>query len=477
MAGIRIEGDLTGNIAEVDTNKQLKVNLPLDINDAGFAIVGGEINDGSAFGSREVIAARVSEEGRFAVGVSSVMFNDQFNYAALDTGQYRAPITTQTVTFVAGYAILNGANVTSINTNSALQTNRSFSIFGGFGIECGMAMLHTAAPQVNAVTEWGLFQATLPGAAIPLDGAYFRFTNTGTFRCIINYNGTETQSGDLTIPSINVNHLYDIFISEETCIFSIDGVVVFDVDTPAGQGQPFQSGALPFTMRHYIAGSAPGVAMQMKLSDLDVNLSDMNTTKPWSHVMAGYGHHAYQGQSGGTMGSTANYANSANPTAAVPTNTTAALGTGLGGQFWETATLALNTDGIICSFQNPAGGVAQTPRTLYITAVKVTSYIQAAITGGPFNVQWALAFGHTAVSLATAEAATTKAPRRVALGTQLVVVTQAVNTMVVGDVWMEFSSPIVVYPGEFVALVKKHVGTVGTAGVIAHMITFDGYFE
>jgi hypothetical protein len=189
------------------------------------------------------------------------------------------------------------------------------------------------------------------------------------------------------------------------------------------------------------------------------------------------GHHAYQGQNGGTMGSTANYANSTNPTAAVPTNTTAALGTGLGGQFWETATLALTTDGIICSFQNPAGSVTQTPRTLYITGVKVTSYIQTVIAGGPFVCQWALAFGHTAVSLATAEAATTKAPRRIAIGTQLVTAAQAVSTLVTGDVQYKFDTPIPVAPGEFIAMVKKHVGTVGTGGVIAHVITFDGYFE
>ena len=35
------------------------------------------------------------------------------------------------------------------------------------------------------------------------------------------------------------------------------------------------------------------------------------------------------------------------------TNTTAALGTGLGGQFSALPTLAVNTDGIICSYLNP----------------------------------------------------------------------------------------------------------------------------
>ena len=38
---------------------------------------------------------------------------------------------------------------------------------------------------------------------------------------------------------------------------------------------------------------------------------------------------------------------------------------------------------------------------------------------------------------------------------------------------MDFGdAPIYVNPGEFVALVTKHVGTVGTSGTVAHVVTF-----
>jgi hypothetical protein len=191
---------------------------------------------------------------------------------------------------------------------------------------------------------------------------------------------------------------------------------------------------------------------------------------------------AYQGLNGGTMGTLANYANSANPTAAVPTNTTAALGTGLGGQFWETDTLAATTDGIISSFQNPAGSINQPPRTLYITGVQIDSYTQVALTGGPYVAQWSLAFGHTAVSMATAESLTaaTKAPRRIAIpGIQAIAAGLAINLRVgQGPIGMRFDgAPVPIYPGEFLATVKKKVGTAPSAGVIAHVIAFDGYFE
>jgi hypothetical protein len=39
----------------------------------------------------------------------------------------------------------------------------------------------------------------------------------------------------------------------------------------------------------------------------------------------------------------------------------------------------------------------------------------------------------------------------------------------------QFRSPIVDNPGEFIAIVKKKVGTAPSAGVIAHLISFDAY--
>jgi hypothetical protein len=118
--------------------------------------------------------------------------------------------------------------------------------------------------------------------------------------------------------------------------------------------------------------------------------------------------------------------------------------------------------------------------------VSLSSYVQTVIAGGPYNAQYSLAFGHTNVSLATAETAsfataTTKASRRVALPalTQVVTAAQAVSTMVSqpGGSSVVFANPIYVNPGEFVALVTKHVGTVGTSGTVAHVVAFDYSWE
>lgn len=477
MAGFRIEGNTSGNVAEVDSTNNIKVNLPTTIAQAGYAVLAGEINSGASFGSREIVPVTISENNRIGVGLDSVVFNDSFNYTAQNTTNYRYPVTTQTVTHSNGYVVLNGSGITSINTNSAIQTYRSFPIFGGFGLAARVSAVHTVVPQANAVTEWGLFTASLPGAAIPTDGAYFRFTSSGEFRCVINYNGTEASSAALSIPSTNINHSYTILVTEETVIFYVDKAVVYDVDTPDAFSQPFAQGSVPFTARQYIAGSAPALSMQFKMGALDINLEDMNTTKPWAHAMSGQGMNAYQGQNGGTLGTTALYTNSLAPGAgAAATNTTAALGSGFGGQFSVQPTLAANTDGIISSYQNPTGSVTQTSRTLLISGVKIDGIVTTLFIGGPVLYAFSLAFGSTAVSLATAESATAKAPRRIPLGVQSYAVTSAVG--VVGQsISVHFDTPVAIYPGEFVQVVGKNVGTVTSAGVIALLVSFDAYNE
>lgn len=166
--------------------------------------------------------------------------------------------------------------------------------------------------------------------------------------------------------------------------------------------------------------------------------------------------------------------NEANLTAAVPTTTTAALGTGLGGAFWETVSLAVNTDGIIMSYQVPATGVNAAGRRLVLRGIYLSSYVQTVIVGGPYTAEWFLAFGHTAVSLATAEAATTKAPRRIALPfVQQVTAAQAVQTTVAQNVnFCDFGdAPLYVNPGEFIQLCTRHQGTAGTTGTIVHRVT------
>lgn len=476
---VDIVGGVTGNKAEVDTNGNLKVVQPQSIAQGGYVGLMGIIDEGTVIAGGRRRAVSVTEGNSLVITHKNLLWDDTFNATAQNTAKYRAPVTTQTVTFGAGFVTLNGGSITTINTNSAYQTYKSFPLFANSELRTTISMLHTVAPQTSAVTEIGLFSATLPGAAAPTDGVFFRYNAAAELRGVISYNGTETQTVAITPPAVNITHDYQIVTNTNTVLFFIDQVLVgriFLITDAPGLGQPFLSASQPITARHYIAGTSPALAAQFRITDIYINMLGSDIGRNWATIKSGFGHMGYQGQNGNTMGSTALYVNNANPTAAVPTNTSAALGSGLGGNFFSTAAIAVTTDGIVSSFQVPTGTANATGRNLIVTGVTIDSIVQTTLTGGPFILQWGLAFGHTAVSLATGESATSKAPRRLALGFQSLAVTAPAGAQA-GRIQLSLLNPITVAPGEFIQTFYKNIGTVGTAGVIAHTVTFDCYFE
>lgn len=468
----------TPDVLANDGNNNAKVNLPLTEVDAGFSAITSEVDAGSIIGSRTVKAFESSEDFRMRSGLDTLLFQDSFAGAAINSALWQTPVTTMTVTVANGFINLNAGLSTASGAVARASSYRTMPMYKGFGTYFEANMQFAQLPTANNVCEWGLGIAT--GVAAPTDGAFFRVNAAGEFRAVINNNGVETQSGTLnfaTLVGISTTRLFVIQWTSGAVRFWIDNVLVATVDLPTAGALITASESLPVLLRNYNSGVA-GAAQVMRAANVTVSFSDSQCPKPWPDIMAGTGGCAYQGQTGGTMGSTANYANSANPGAAVPTNTTAALGSGLGGQFWETDSLAVTTDGIISSYQNPVATAALPGKTLYVTGIKIESFIQATLTGGGYNASWSLAFGHTAVSLATAEASgsSTKAPRRIGLGQQSVAANAAALASL-QTVQMTFNSPIPVFPGEFIQTVKKKIGTAPSAGVVGHIITIDGYWE
>ncbi len=478
----KIVGSTSGNIAEVDANNNLKANLPVTITQGGFAAMASENDAGTIMGTRSMLSPETDDDYRLRIASENLLDNETFNYTAQNTGKHQNHNTTMTFVYGTGGLQTNGTSITTTTTGVALSTYAMFPLFAsGASTNIQFDASFSAQPVANTIVDIGAFLRPTTNPYAPTDGVYFRLTSAGLFG-VINHNGTETTTAVFSFSYTNSTvYKFIIVVNNNSTEFWINDVLYGEVETPVNQGQPFMSAALPFSLRHVITGGAAGGVFQATIRGYGVSVGGPEFSRTLGEVgnsMFG----SYQGLSGGTMGSLANYANSANPTAQVPTNTTAALGTGLGGQFWETASLAVNTDGIICSYQVPAGTVSIPGKRLKITGINLASYIQTVIVGGPFVCQYSLAFGHTAVSLATAEAATTKAPRRIALPnfTQVVTAAQAVSTMVSqpGGAEIDFeASPIYVNPGEFVALVTKHVGTVGTSGTIAHVVKFDYGWE
>jgi len=476
---IEIKGGATTNEVEVNETNQLQV---ITGQASSPATVGGirifsENDTGEVTGDATLKSPETDQDYRLRMSPDVQLDNEVFDYTAQNTGKYLYRTTTMTNAWSASGLTTNSGNITTTTTGTVIQSYGYFALIGTTSLYVQFELAFTAQPTTNTIIDFGI---GLPAAAnpyAPTDGAYFRLTSAGLVG-IINSSTTETSTGLFTVPWTYVNsekHQFIIVIGTREVEFWIDNVLQASVPTPIGQGSPFMSAALPWFLRHAIAGGAAGAAISCILSNVAVNAGGLLIADKMSS-MGNRIFGSYQGLSGGTMGSLANYANSANPTAAVPTNTTAALGSGLGGQFWETDTLAVTNDGIICSYQVPAGTVNIQGRRLVLRGVNIQSFVQTVLTGGGYVAQWGLAFGHTAVSLATAEGVAAKSPRRVGIGLQAVASAAAAGTVLTA-LQINFDSPIYVNPGEFIAVFKKKVGTAPSAGVIGHLITYDYGWE
>ena len=478
-------GNGSAGLANVTDDFQLEVKLanPQDTTGAedtgrvGGVRLFGEVDAGTVTGNAKLKAVEVTNDYRLRVGVDQTAFNELFPGAALNSTLWTAPVTTATVTVAGGFANLNaGASVAS-GAVARLTTYRNFPCYRSYTTYFEAGVQFSSLPVAGNVCEWGSFIST--GVASPTDGVFFRINASGELRGVVNFNGTETQSSTIdfnTLVGNNTSRAFLIYVISNKALFWIDNVLVAEVNAPTSQGQITSSMNLPMSFRNYNS-VAVSTAQVMKVSNVNVTFADMNTNKLWSHILTGSGGHLSQGQTGQTLGSTALYTNNlAAGAGAAMTNTTAALGSGLGGQFTALPTLATGTDGIVSSYQVPLGTASVPGKSLYITRVTINSAVSATLTGGAILYAYSLAYGHTAVSLATTETATSKAPRRLPIGFQSFAANATLATTAT-TLDLDLNSPIVIQPGEFIQLVAKNLGTVTTAGTVTFLVGFGGYWE
>jgi hypothetical protein len=253
---------------------------------------------------------------------------------------------------------------------------------------------------------------------------------------------------------------------------------------PAGYGSPTASAALPIFVRQYHSGT-PTVAGQFTLSRNSVRRGGSNIGTTLNVAAArGYESNLLPGSLASTQIQTITTGSIVRPSAAVPANTTSTLAS-LGGIYVETGTLAIGTDAILMSFLNPVLPVAVAAtyapqRRLRIDGVSICSGVTVAFATGGFQKHFYLAYGSTSVSLAgvAADTVTTKAYRRMHIPiVQYYTATHAPGAPNGAATFYALQTPIYINPGEYVALVTFHQGTVGTTGVITHSLQFDYSWE
>ena len=478
MAGAKIANGSGVNELTMDSNGYVKVAFPdgntpsslggvrnFSENDTGTKMVTDP----------QLYSPETDLDYRLRIATDIMLEDETFNATAQNTGKYQYHNTTATVTFGTQGVVTNGSGITTTTTGVSFRSYATFPMAGTQTTSGDFEVSFSAWLVANTIIDYGFGLNATSNPYAPTDGVYFRVTSAGLVG-VVNFNGAETTSGVMNFtPTLNKKYQFIVYVHHRTAEFWINDGVSTDlyavVETPSGSGQPHAAASLPWFLRHSIVGGAASAVCQTTLSNVSVRVGGASYHRTLGEFgNAVYG--SYQGLTGGTMGSLASYANSANPTgASVPTNTTSTVLTGLGGQGWETDTLAVTTDGIIMSYQVPAATANGLGRRLKLTGIRIDSYVQTALTGGGYNAQFSLCFGHTAVSLATAEAATTKAPRRIALGAYSVASGLVALTQL-PTIQFDFSSaPIYVNPSEFIAIAKKKVGTAPSAGTIAYTIT------
>jgi len=495
----KIIGYVTGNGVEVTSNNRMKVDLETDVNtnpaQVGAVRVFSENDPGDVSGTAYLKSPETSGDYRLRVGMDTVLWQYTFNATSQNTSQWKHAFTTMTMTQSAGFLNVNAAGTSTVSGNYAqLQTWKHFPLWSTIAPICiEFTGQITASPTANEVLLFGL---AIPNAAAePIDGVWFELNTAGLKGCQ-KYNSGTTQKttliADPATIALNTNKKFVIVIAEREIEFWIDDVFYGESTIPAAQSQPFITTALPVFITKYNSntiGSSPNLIA--KFGDVTVSIMDIATHKPWAHQLAGAGLSG-QGQDGGTMGANTFFTNSALPTTALPVNTalTANLPTGLaGGRGLATLWNVAATDMVMTQAQNPAGGVNQTPRTLFITRVTISAVTATAAwtapAAGQHSLLWGIYWGGTAVSLAQAESAsfttaTAKAHRRRFLG----FMNWATGAAAIGvppdrgPITVTFDAPIVVHPGDYVGLfAQMHNGAAVATGGLLFTYDFDHYYQ
>lgn len=455
----------------------------LSTDTSGRPIVAGPAAAGAAVVGNPVLTAPVTDNalvGQYAFGEAyrlrtsgeTLLWLDNFDGTTVNTVKWAQSTSTMTQAQAQGSFTMNSGNSTTASAYSILTANKAVMITGEYAVECRVKAKLT--PQANSVIELGFFNAATTSA--PTNGVFFRINSSGTQQLVINYNGTETSTTIASaLTAANYYHfvLYLYGTVARLDILNQDNSVFATVtlQAPVTQGALVQLGHIPVAVRVYNTGSAPASAPQAVITSIDASQLDVVTNKSWETQLAEVARFGNVDPNTGVQLQT--FSNSAAPStiaAGTLSNTAAAYST-LGGLFAFNTPNGAETDYILFAYQVPSN------YTLLIWSVSVSMMILGAqSTSQPTVVQWGLAVGSSAVSLATAGA---NPPIRQALGMQ-----QASKSASIGDaftpgqiIWTP-KVPITCFGGKFVHVILRVPSGNQTASQVNRgIVTFDAAFQ
>ena len=478
MAGFRIEGNTSSNVAEVDSTNNLKVNLPKDTATAGYAINMSQNDAGSWTGIPYVLSPETTEDYRLRMQLEAMMFSETFNYSSQDFGKWFHYLAdSSAITYSGGDVTLNLVN-TNANNGAMLKTSRVFPFLGTACTYLTFTSNYTQPIGSNNFLEIGY---GIPATAIAsaTDGIFFRWTGAGVLEGVFLYNGAETITSPFDIPQINTNHSYIIAATQREVSFWIDDILQETLQVPATLGQPASQASLPVFLRNFNLANASTYVQTLKVSNVSVTIGGLGHNRTWSDIMAGAGYNSAQSYSGLTSSYTSNIINSTGINTASLSNTVPSY-YHLGGDFIIPATNGSNTDYALFAFLNPAPSVTITSRVLVITGIVVNTYNNiTAVATSPTVLSWQVGFGSTDSSLAVTDTSATaqKGARRFNLGTQTFTVGSLAGASS-NEIDRRFTTPVVINPGEYLhIIVRIPSGTATSSETFCGSVAINGYWE
>ena len=413
----------------------------------------------------------------------------EFNDGSQNTGKFNYNTSTITVDWTkVGCAIFNNGSSAAAQVGALVVTSEGYPL--RYGVTTYFTFFAGISNHVPDFTDISFGAGITTTTLEPLSGIFFRINSDGV-QGVVQRN-TSTGSGTAaqgfshqTKPFVGLDltpgliYKFVIAIESDTVQFWVNDVLYDTIVSRTG-GSPILCQTPRVFFRHANPSTVanPAYAMQSIWRKYQVSQSIGYVAMTRSDFLGRTVNNYYSSAGGGGLQT---YANSANPTAAVPANATltANLLANAGGQEFETDTLAITTDGLLASLQI-GGSVATTLskkfRRLKVNGVRIDSFVQAALTGGGYVASWSLAFDGTAVSLAQTETVNTRSHRKIPLGFQTVAANAALNVML-GSIDITFQNPIYISSGNFISIARKKIGTAPSAGTLAHLIHIDCSWE
>ena len=474
------------NSGEVDASGQQRV-IPYDAAGSSLAplnrvavaeTIGGQLISGKDYKLARTL--RIGQTGAMSVsGDETVLLIDAFEGTTRNLNQWieTAATMTSAQTLATGLQLNSGASVTT--TQGILESsNRQMPLGAGSSL---LGRWHQRVLGLtNCVEEWGFSDQSSATTAIHQNGAFFRRDSAGSLQPVLAFAGTETQGSVMAGFDTTHYNTYVIFLEDLRATFQVlshTGVLlasqVMEIGaTGAGAGVTTQARLfnvthIPAFMRVVNTGAA-GTAPQINVTFVTITMLDVWSQRPHYDQQSALGLNTLTSPTLYTQ--LANYANSAAPASATLSNTAAGYTT-LGGQWQFAAVAGAETDYALFGFTNPS------PYTLYITSVSIQTWLQAiAIVTTPTILQWGLAVGSSAVSLATAAPYT---PMRKTIGAQSFSVGTPPGELAAGGlITYAPKVPDVVQPGKFFHLILKiPLGTATASQIIRGTAMVDGYSE